>query len=127
MSTRSLSQGFEIITHMGPIDACAKFWYKGIEVSFSSLGYSKGSCLNEINLYDHNDKLLHQVRGTVEDAIDWINDNSIEFTITYFKDSEFDASVDIPYHDKIKTLNEEIAKHRFNESKIGYLWSIDNN
>jgi len=73
--SRSKCQGFEIVDFTGNIDACAKFWFKGYEVSFSSIGYSKGSCLNEIMIYDDQDNVVKVIRGDVEEAINWLMEN----------------------------------------------------
>lgn len=125
MYNRSMCQGFQIVNHSGPIDACARIWYKGVEVSFSSLGYSRGSCLTEIALFNPDDSEIHLIKGTVEDAIDWINDNLIEYDVTYFKEQHFDASVHLPHHHTIKAVNFEVGKKLFEDLRIGYLWSID--
>lgn len=73
--SRSKLQGFQIQDFTGQLDACASFRFKGVEISFTSIGYSKGSCMNEIVVYDDNGNALHLERGTVEDAINWVINN----------------------------------------------------
>lgn len=65
-------QGFEIKDFEGSISACACFDYKGYEISFSSIGYDQGSCLNEIVVFDRNNKQV-SVHYTVQDAIFFVN------------------------------------------------------
>jgi hypothetical protein len=66
-STKEM-QGFEIKDYNGNIVACACFDYKGYEISFSSIGYDNGGCLNEIVVFDRNDKQV-STHYTVQDAI----------------------------------------------------------
>lgn len=73
--SRSKCQGFEVVDLSGNIDACAKFWFKGYEISCSSIGYSRGNCLNEIMIYDDQDNVVQVIRGTVEEAINWLIQN----------------------------------------------------
>lgn len=65
-------QGFEIKDYRGNIVGCACFDYKGYEISFSSIGYDNGSCLNEIVVFDRNDKVVGK-HYTVQDAIFYID------------------------------------------------------
>lgn len=65
-------QGFKIQNLQGQLAACACFDYKGYEISFSSIGYDQGSCLNEIHVYDKNDNIVSR-NYTVQDAI-WFVD-----------------------------------------------------
>ena len=73
--SRSKLQGFEITNFTGDVDACACFTFRGVDISCSSIGYSKGSCLNEIVIYSKEGHELHLERGTVEDAINWVINN----------------------------------------------------
>lgn len=73
--SRSTVQGFKIQNFIGEIDACASFWINGVEISFSSIGYSEGSCLNEIVVFNKNEEVIKTFRGTVEDAVKWVFQN----------------------------------------------------
>lgn len=73
--SRSKLQGFRIRNYSGDIDACASFWFKGVQISFTSMGYSRGSFLNEIVVFDSDDNVLNTFQGTVEDALNWVIDN----------------------------------------------------
>lgn len=81
LTSRSHFQGFQIVSFAClELEACAQFMFKGYQISFSTIGYSQGGCLNEINVYgksgdgdnfsDYGD-LLSQ-HNSVEDAILWI-------------------------------------------------------
>lgn len=70
--SRTKNQGFRIANFGGDIDAAASFWLKGVEISFSSIGYSRGSCLNEIVVFDEYGNCLKTIQGTVEDAVNWV-------------------------------------------------------
>lgn len=65
-------QGFVIKTHKGDIAACATFDYKGYEISFSSIGYDEGGCLNEICVFDKDDNVV-SCNYTVQDAIFFVD------------------------------------------------------
>ncbi len=73
--SRTKAQGFKITDFAGDVDACASFWLKGVEISFSSIGYSKGSLLNEIIVFDENGNVLKLIKGKVEDAVLWVIEN----------------------------------------------------
>jgi hypothetical protein len=73
--SRTKMQGFTIRDFSGNIDACASFRLNGVEVSFTSIGYSKGSCLNEIVVYDDMGNALKLFCTTVEDAVKWVIEN----------------------------------------------------
>lgn len=73
--SRSKCQGFTIRDHSGEVDACAGFWFKDYEVSFTSIGYSRGSCLNEIVIFDDQGGVVKTFTSTVEDAITWLIQN----------------------------------------------------
>lgn len=70
--SRSKCQGFTIRDHSGEVDACAGFWFKGFEVSFTSIGYSRGSCLNEIVIFDDQGNVVKTFTSKVEDAVNWL-------------------------------------------------------
>ncbi len=71
-------QGFNIRNFTGDVDACASFWLNGVEISFSSIGYSKGFCLNEVVVYDEYGNALELFRTTVEDAVKWVIENVVD-------------------------------------------------
>lgn len=48
-----------------------------------------------------------------------------KFEITYFKNRDFDASFDIPYHVTVEADNYDDGKEAFKALEIGFLWSID--
>ena len=73
--SRSKLQGFKICNFSGDVDACASFYLKGYEISFTSIGYSKGSCLNEIVIYDEYGSVVKTFTSTVEKAIMWLVEN----------------------------------------------------
>lgn len=66
---------FDIIGNVGQnIDACAQFFYKGKQISMSTIGRSQGGCSNPVAIFD-GDKFQHHVGDfcSVQDAIDFIN------------------------------------------------------
>lgn len=65
-------QKYTILQNRNEIDACAKFMYRGYEISFSTVGYSFGGSLNEVAVFSVEDKRVFEC-ATVEDAICWIN------------------------------------------------------
>lgn len=54
-------------------EGCAKFIYRGYEISFSTIGYQQGSCLNEVCVFEQGESKPFLKTTSVEDAIDQIN------------------------------------------------------
>lgn len=58
-----------------PIDAICQFEYKGLMISISTAGVSKGGCQNEIEVFDGVDRNISVTRTrTVEEAIKFIDE-----------------------------------------------------
>lgn len=57
-------------------DACAKFMYKGYLVSFSTNGYGRGCCANEVVVFSPSDVMLY-TGHSVEECICFINENLV--------------------------------------------------
>jgi len=53
---------------------CAKFIYRGHEISFSTKGYQEGGCLNEVCVFQNNDSVPIVKTNTVQEAIDSVNE-----------------------------------------------------
>jgi hypothetical protein len=54
-------------------EGCAKFIYRGYEVSFSTIGYEQGSCLNEVCVLEQGESKPLLKTSSVEDAINQVN------------------------------------------------------
>lgn len=70
--------GYDVVTGIGgkPVDACAKFIYKGYEVSFSTVGRSEGACPQEVVVFPEGSLSMGDALGyftRVEEAIDFID------------------------------------------------------
>lgn len=48
-----------------------------------------------------------------------------KYEITYFKNQDFDASFDIPYHVVVEAQDYEDGTKAFERLELGFLWSID--
>lgn len=83
--------GFNIIADASgnykETDSICQFQYKGFTVSASTAGRSAGACQTEVMVFTPEDDYAnHDGFNTVEEAIDWINHNSQEFSDKVFED-----------------------------------------
>jgi hypothetical protein len=86
-------QGFEILdSNAQPIDGVCRFMFRGFQISVSSRGYSRGSCLNEVAIFK-------SVPGEDHPYSEWLTDrlgdrlyfNSAQQAIEYIVTNDLKA------------------------------------
>lgn len=87
-------QGFEILdSNAQPIDGVCRFLFRGFQISVSSRGYSRGSCLNEVAIFK-------SVPGEDHPYSEWLTDplggrlyfNSAQQAIEYIVTNNLSAA-----------------------------------
>lgn len=87
------TQGFEILDDSAqPIDGVCRFLFRGFQVSVSSRGYLRGSCLNEVGIFK-------SVPGEEYPYSEWLTDrfgdrlyfHSAQQAIEYIVDNDLSA------------------------------------
>ncbi len=80
LSTREFTLTYDIAGGFAAIDGVCQFFYKDYQISLSTSGMSQGACHTPICIFDrHNtDRVIKDGFGTVQEAIDWINNSNKE-------------------------------------------------
>lgn len=80
LPTREFSLTYDVKGLFAPIDGICQFFYKDYQIGISTAGMSEGGCHQPICIFDrHNtEKVVKDGFGTVQEAIDWINDPNKE-------------------------------------------------
>lgn len=80
LETREFTLTYDVNGSFAAIDGICQFFYKDYQISISTAGMSHGACHTPICIFDrrNTDKVVKDGFGTVQEAIDWINDPNKE-------------------------------------------------